>query len=63
MYHSFYRFDIHMQSSKILSGKSNSYLSLHWNVNLTISRTHADAFALSMGSEAMKSPKQDGELT
>ena len=48
---------------KILSGKSNSYLSLHWNVNLTISRTHADIFALSMGSEAMKYLNQDGELT
>ena len=48
---------------KIWSGKSNSYFSLHWNVNLTISRTHADACALRMGSEAMKTPKQDGELT
>ena len=46
---------------KIWSGKSNSYVFSHWRIS--ISRTHADACALSIGSEAMKSSDQDGELT
>ena len=46
---------------KIWSGKSNSYVFSHWRIS--ISRTHADACALSIGSEARKSSDQDGELT
>ena len=46
---------------KIWSGKSTYYVFSHWRIS--ISRTHADACALSIGSEAMKSSDQDGELT